>query len=102
MILGLAYIMHEKQVSLKCTIEFSYFFILDSYVDRECAPIAQLLQIQEVFNAFIGPRDSGKTTILIELYHRMLENGKAAVFIDLAAFTDLNEIDLSLLTMHKC
>ena len=66
--------------------------MLEEYIDRACAPIAELLNSVKNFqkpirivHAFIGPKDSGKTTTLAELFNVLLEQGKNVAFVDLVA-----------------
>lgn len=74
--------------------------MLEKYIDRACAPISELLNSAKnsqmpsmIVHAFIGPKDSGKTTTLAELFNVLLEEGKNVAFIDLVALPSTIEFD---------
>ena len=65
-------------------------------MDRKCASLDSVIEkMNKCGIAFVGPKGSGKTTTAGEVYHKLLQQEKNAVYIDLNHAIDENYKDCS-------
>lgn len=60
----------------------------DKFLDRECLKLTDLITQMEDKVAIVGPKGVGKSTLLIEAYHKARGMGKNCLYFDLSMVED--------------